>query len=531
LKGASLAITPNNNTAWGISKAGVYDAEAGTVTYTVTVDRGATTATQTSVTGYVAITNGGGAPATIGNIVVNLQAQKLYRGKNTWISVAADIANATEGGSAASGKIVASASAENPAANTTGANNYAVSGAQGTFTRTEGSGSLEFTDADNNTAFAITPQVSIPGGATVNLLYTANYNLNLPEGTPLRAEVLVSFGNSGGRGGSGATANNIDVNGNGSIDADEANVRTVPTRITQSVGALQAANDTVTLVDLCDALAASGDATYSACATDIGEGSGSEVLGGSAVATVTYSGVVPGTTDSSWINCARITGEGASAVVNGPIDPLTSLPTYSYTFDLQQAVDAGACATVVVPGVEPPPPANTQPTSYTQGGWGAPPTGNNPAALLAANFGAVYPSGVEVGISGTGGHSMKFSSASAVGAYLPAGGPAGALTADLSNPTSSSSGVFGGQVLALQLNVDFSNAGVTPSTLGAAVYNGSGCMAGSTVADILAAANTALGGGSVAGCSIGNLNSLATNLNEAFDNGGLSGWALTNMTW
>ena len=49
---------------------------------------------------------------------------------------------------------------------------------------------------------------------------------------------------------------------------------------------------------------------------------------------------------------------------------------------------------------------------------------------------------------------------------VPAGGTPAALTADLLNPATSSSGVFGGQVLALRLNVDFSAAGVTIGTLG-----------------------------------------------------------------
>src|ERR1043166_7518776 len=39
--------------------------------------------------------------------------------------------------------------------------------------------------------------------------------------------------------------------------------------------------------------------------------------------------------------------------------------------------------------------------SYTQGGWGAPPNGNNPAPLLLKNFATVFPSGyVEIGIPG-----------------------------------------------------------------------------------------------------------------------------------
>jgi hypothetical protein len=87
--------------------------------------------------------------------------------------------------------------------------------------------------------------------------------------------------------------------------------------------------------------------------------------------------------------------------------------------------------------------------------------GSNPGAILASNFSTVYPGGfVAVGIPGSSGYSMKFKSAPAVNAYLPASSTPAALTADLINPTSSSSGVFGGQVLALELNVDFSTAAI-----------------------------------------------------------------------
>ena len=53
--------------------------------------------------------------------------------------------------------------------------------------------------------------------------------------SPSRFEVIVTFGNSGPRGGSGASGKNIDINGNGSIDTQEACVRSVPTRLTVAV--------------------------------------------------------------------------------------------------------------------------------------------------------------------------------------------------------------------------------------------------------------------------------------------------------
>src|SRR5262249_48908460 len=156
---------------------------------------------------------------------------------------------------------------------------------------------------------------------------------------------------------------------------------------------------------------------------------------------------------------------------------------------------------------------------YTQGGWGAKPKGGNPAQLLQDNFGAVYPAGVEVGIPGGSGFSMLFTSSTAVGAYLPAGGTPGSLTSDLLNPTSSSSGVFGGQVLALQINVDFSTAGILTAGLGSlTICNTGTSLDGQTIAQVLAAANVALGGGSLPpGYTISDLNDLVTNLNEGFD--------------
>jgi hypothetical protein len=55
---------------------------------------------------------------------------------------------------------------------------------------------------------------------------------------------------------------------------------------------------------------------------------------------------------------------------------------------------------------------------------------------------------------------MFFTSGSAVLNYLPASGSAGPLNNDLVDPTSSAAGFFGGTTLALQLDVDFADAGI-----------------------------------------------------------------------
>jgi len=172
--------------------------------------------------------------------------------------------------------------------------------------------------------------------------------------------------------------------------------------------------------------------------------------------------------------------------------------------------------------------------SYTQGGYGANPQGHNPGVLLHTHFPAVYPSGVEVGIPGAGGYSMLFTSASAVTVFLPQGGTPGVLTSDLVNPTTSPAGVFGGQVLTLQINVDFSAAGIPDEMqcpMGNLVLCDTGTsLDGLTVSQILAIANSVLGGGTLPpGFTVSTLNDLVTRLNEAFDNCVESDWAKDHL--
>jgi protocatechuate 3,4-dioxygenase beta subunit len=154
-------------------------------------------------------------------------------------------------------------------------------------------------------------------------------------------------------------------------------------------------------------------------------------------------------------------------------------------------------------------------TTYTQGGWGAKPSGNNPGALLAAKFCRVYgSSGVTIG----GGKTLRFTSAYAIEVFLPQGGTAKALTASAVNPTAQL-GVLAGQVLAMRLSIDFSAAGITRSGLGSLRIQ-SGAFAGLTVTQFSAIANAVLGGGSLpSGKTIADINATATAINENFDNG------------
>jgi MYXO-CTERM domain-containing protein len=106
-------------------------------------------------------------------------------------------------------------------------------------------------------------------------------------------------------------------------------------------------------------------------------------------------------------------------------------------------------------------PAQFQPgdfVTYSQERWGNP--ASSAAALLTSKFFFVYPGGdVEVGVPGAAGFSMVFTSPSSIVEYLPASGIESPLNADLLDPSSTAAGMFGGNVLALQLDVDFADAG------------------------------------------------------------------------
>ena len=155
--------------------------------------------------------------------------------------------------------------------------------------------------------------------------------------------------------------------------------------------------------------------------------------------------------------------------------------------------------------------------TYTQGGWGAKPSGNNPGTLLKNNFPTVYPSGVTIG----GGKTLKFTTAKAIETFLPQGGKPAVLKVSATDPKDSAAGEFAGQVLSLRLSVDFSAAGVTKTGLGSLTVV-SGKLAGYTVTQVLALANAVLGGNTGAlpsGMSISDLNKVVDAINNNFDGG------------
>jgi len=155
--------------------------------------------------------------------------------------------------------------------------------------------------------------------------------------------------------------------------------------------------------------------------------------------------------------------------------------------------------------------------TFTQGGWGAVPNGNNPGVYLHANFDAAYPSGLTIGC---GDNTLSFNSAQEITNFLPEGGTADALP----NFT-----VLTGQLVAASLNVgfdaydtDFAGSDVA---LGDMFTDAAG-FEGMTLSDILAAANEVIGGCSEA-FEYAALNAVLTTINENFDNGTIDNGHLT----
>ncbi len=154
--------------------------------------------------------------------------------------------------------------------------------------------------------------------------------------------------------------------------------------------------------------------------------------------------------------------------------------------------------------------------TYTQGGWGSKPCGSNPGTLLSNNFCKVYG---RCGLTIGGCKKIKFTCATAIKNFLPAGGKAASLTYSATDLKSTSAGVFAGQVLALRLNVDFSNAGITCCGLGDIKLT-SGSLCGKKISEVLTLAESVLGGNTFAlpcGMSISQLNDIVDGINQKYN--------------
>jgi hypothetical protein len=166
---------------------------------------------------------------------------------------------------------------------------------------------------------------------------------------------------------------------------------------------------------------------------------------------------------------------------------------------------------------------NGQVITYGQADWGS---GVGTAQnLLVNDYTTVYaPTGGIFTIGEISTFYMLFDTGLALHAYLPQPGIPGALTDTLFDPTISSSGAFGGDVAALKLNVDFSDAGITLGASGIPFGDlilenfGLSDLNGLTVRQFLGLTNTALAGGTTTD-TLPDIDLTAFELNASFDSG------------
>jgi hypothetical protein len=184
-----------------------------------------------------------------------------------------------------------------------------------------------------------------------------------------------------------------------------------------------------------------------------------------------------------------------------------------------------ACALLIANAASAAPFQNGDFVTYGQGDWGT--ASGAAGTLLTSHYDSVYAPTfgvVTVGLPITG-FTISFAGSNFVLNYLPAGGLPGPLTSNYVDPTTTSSGTFGGDALALQFDVDFSNAGflVHPSGIpfGSLVlqnFSTLPALNGLTVTQFLADANSCLGGGSCIE-SIGVMDTVAADLTVSFAGG------------
>jgi hypothetical protein len=165
-------------------------------------------------------------------------------------------------------------------------------------------------------------------------------------------------------------------------------------------------------------------------------------------------------------------------------------------------------------------------TTYDQSEWGDPTT---PAgSLLGSEYGTVYGSTGDLFEIGTAspGFFVEFTSGFHLGEFLPADGVVGPLNTDLANPTTTSAGIFAGEVAGLKLNIDFSAAGLLQGTSGlhfgdlvlTGMTGADSGLNGLTVSQFLSLDDMALGGADT-GFIITDLDIELEQLNIAFDDG------------
>ena len=242
------------------------------------------------------------------------------------------------------------------------------------------------------------------------------------------------------------------------------------------------------------------------------------------------------------LNATRLYYGACNSVPSNPshygnLVTLSGQNTYTYTI-AKSAVDSCGCyaARVETNGVglvtanyclQPCPECEILPgdfKTYGQGGYGSTPQGNNPGMYLLNNFSAAFPGGIQVGCN----YTLEFTSAADIMNFLPQGTTPASLVSSYINSTSQIT-VLAGQVLTLALNIGFDNYdasfGNSSDKLEDLVI-ASGDFSGMSVGQILAEANSVLGG-CASVYSASQINDIVTEINENFEDGEVAGSLLT----
>ena len=231
--------------------------------------------------------------------------------------------------------------------------------------------------------------------------------------------------------------------------------------------------------------------------------------------------------DGAGISCLALCNGQAHAALSGnptgfsflwnTIPPKTTADIYNlcpgvYTV---YSTDGAACqdsCTIIIPNA----PCEGF-TTYTQGGYGAKPSANNPAMFVKNNFNSVFPNGLIIGCTKT----LKLTNYQAVLRFLPSSGtPAPLAAGNIIDPVNYKN-TLAGQLVTAILNVAFDDAfpnfAVSSTKLGDLFLN-SGALRGKTVREVIDIANKHIGGCATT-YTYSQLNNILTKINENYHEG------------
>jgi Cys-rich repeat protein len=393
-----------------------------------------------------------------------------------------------------------------------------------------GSGDIFITDPDGNDLFSGPLYILEPNNKFVTFNYSATFNfeeLGLEEGDSFREMIVITFLNASKTSGFGVCSN-IDADGDGT---DET--------YAYSEYSWDSPTSSYTLPDITSS-------TYSVNVSDMISSPPDSGVVTIPDWTINGTGILYTNGTNTWMKMFNATGNGgtthtiilnSSATCVEDVDGFTFIRNKAW-IDAQDMSFVSGSPTYsqinfVCGDTEPPNISIGDICTFTQDSYGGfnSTSYKNGFRVMNDSFSTVYPSGLQVGTLNW----LKLTSANAVQTFLPQYGTPWYLTQNLTDPGappypqnwSTSAAQFAGEVVALQLNVDLSDAGVMPQNSteiygNRTVQNTSTSFDGMSVRQVLGISNCLLG--STMNCSgynssdIGTLNEVLVKLNLNYYN-------------